>query len=402
MTKSIKPKIKLFFVCLGLTIFSLFLHVIPINNTMLNYVENENIGNNSVGLQGGYLNWAVNFHDNFPDFRKRPTTTFLIKQLAKSLGVKNNLSFVIVNFTFLFCSGILLYYLAKLYRLSDSEALVSVVFYMASFSVLLAYFIPIMSYDESIQYFFIFLSLIGLKKKNYPLFIFSITIAIITRESTLILFPGFLLYISPASGKVSNWIKVLFILAIPVFIYVIYLLMFFGNNQDVLNETQGILKTRFLHYERNFRNIGQVTQTLLSMFSVLCVPLFLLLYKPTFLVLKREKNAFWITLIINTIIVLLSVYAEESRVFALPLIFLIPFYGKIILSYISYSKIKLLIKPINLFIILLVIFASWYGFGFLYKITPTGVDGNVFREYNTMAVMFITTIIIFSNSKTTS
>ena len=151
--------------CSFLTLFSFYLHVSSFTNTMINYVDENNQQEKNFCVSDEFLAWAVDYHKMLPDFKKRQVTTFLVEQIHQIFNVRVSVSFTVLNFLVFFFCGFLIYYLAKLYLLSHIQAIVSVVFFYSSFSILLAFFIPIATYDEPIQYFFIVLSFIALKKK---------------------------------------------------------------------------------------------------------------------------------------------------------------------------------------------------------------------------------------------
>ena len=59
------------------------------------------------------LSKTVNLHKFHPVFLRRKVTTMIIEGLSNILNFEIGLSFVIVNFFFLFLSGVLIYFLAK-------------------------------------------------------------------------------------------------------------------------------------------------------------------------------------------------------------------------------------------------------------------------------------------------
>ena len=73
-----KKRVALFLTCLLLTGFIFVLHVLPQVNSMINYVENDQPANQSLTISEGFLSWAVDYHKTLPDFKKRPTTTYLM------------------------------------------------------------------------------------------------------------------------------------------------------------------------------------------------------------------------------------------------------------------------------------------------------------------------------------
>lgn len=403
-------------ICVSFTLFSLYLHTASFTNTMINYTDENNQDEEFELVSNGFLNWAVDYHKTLPDFKKRPITTYLIEVISDLFDFKIGLSFVLVNFVFHFFCGFLLYYLAKLYSLSHIESLLGVVFYYCSFSILLAYFIPIATYDEPIQYFFILLSFIALRKKVMSLFVLFFTLAIITRENTLILLPGIAFYLLEINYRkvfqgIGKTILVLIPMVLPVVFYIIYLFWFYGENPEIVEETKAILSNKFSKYEHNFDDLESSVRTVLSFSSIFLLPLFLLridFKKKVLLDFEASLiRAFWATFFINTLVVLLSVYAEESRVFALPLFFLFPFFGKIIKQSIVFSKAFLTylfhLKRIA-FLVVAVAF-SWVVFDYVYGLTTLKMDENLYIEYNVFVVFVIALMLSYeqySKNKTLS
>lgn len=393
--------------CLALTMFSFFIHVSNFTNTMINYADEHHQKNDTHLVTDGFLPWAVDYHKTLPEFKKRPFTTFLIEKSASVLNLRISVAFVWVNFTFIFCCGFLIYLLAKLFQLSNTESVWSVVLFYCSFSILLAYFIPIATYDESIQYLFILISLIALKRKFKIIFILFLTLAIIARENTLILLPGIFLFLANIEfrrvmNEKSKFILVVLELGIPLFLYVLYLIWFFEKNPQMVDASQKVLSTKFMHYKKNFRDIENISRTLLSFFSVFLLPIFILVYyriKHSFNECERSwLNAFWLTFLINTIIVLLSVYAEESRVFTLPLLFIFPFLGKFFTKLIRFSPEFFNYLFCSKRIVLLFISTSltWFIFKFIYQFTNLNMNDNLYREYNTISIFLISLVLLYN------
>lgn len=396
-----------FFTCLALTLFSFFLHISNRTNTMINYVDEHHPKNEKIIVTDGFLPWTVDYHKTLSDFKKRPFTTFFTEKLASVLDLRISVAFVWVNFTFIFCCGVIIYFLAKLFHLSHAESVWSIFLFYGSFSILLAYFIPIATYDEPIQYFCILLSLIALKRKVKTLFILFLTLAIITRENTLLLLPGIFLFLADIDfrrilNEKSKFIGVALQLGIPLILYLLYLMWFFEKNPQIVDISHKVLSTKFMHYKKNFRDIENISRTLLSFFSVFFLPIFLLVYyriKYSFLESERRWiYAFWLTFVINTIIVILSVYAEESRVFALPLLFLFPFFGKITSGLIVFSQsfLHYLLCTKRVIILFVSTSLAWLLFEQLYKLTNFNMSDNLYREYNTLIVFFIVLILLYS------
>lgn len=402
-----KDRFFLFLTCLILTFFVLFTHVLPQVNTMINYVGNGESQNESFTIADDFLSWAVDYHKKSSDFKRRPITTFLIDFITDLFLVKTSIAFVCVNFFFLFLIGFLISYLGQLYGLSKRASLISSVSFYLSFSILFGFFIPIATYDEPVQYFLILISLIVLKKNKKILFVIFLSIAIIARDNTLIILPAILFFLLGIDFKniFQTKLKTIFkfvLVSLPVVVYALYLFWFYNEYPDAYDQAKEFLnKNRFGVYEKNFRNIGNMTRTFLSLSSVCLFPIVILcIYKKSNNFSNSDKrliNAFWLTLFINTGIILLSVYAEESRVFALPLLFVFPIFGKILAAIFQPSKafFKFLIHPFRLGLISLTSVFSWLAYNYLYSLTDINSRDNFYVEYNVCIVLII--MLIFLN-----
>jgi len=388
----------LLLVCLLSVLFNLYVHVAEPANSMVNYVNKNHPNTENLIVTDGFLPWAVDYHQTLPDFKKRPFTSFLVENVAVFFSVRISIAFVWVNYFFLFCSGFLIYFLAKLYLLSHPKALGSVIFFYFSFSILLAYFIPIATYDEPIQYFLILLSLFFLKKGYKLLFAIIFSFAVISRESSLILLPGIALFLFGIDFKnilkdKKVFLKNVLMLSIPVVIYLAYLYFFYDNNPEILKETKEVLAKKYQIYQRNFRNLKEVSRTLLSFYSVIIFPIFLLFlnskYYQFIKIDNRLLKAFWLTFLLNSIVIFITVYAEESRVFTLPFLLLFPIFGEILLKSNSLKFFYYLLDFKKVGLVVLTTLLSWFVFNYLYAFTGFEMKDNYYVEYNVVIIFLM-------------
>lgn len=398
-------------VCLGLTLFSFCLHIFPGTNTMINYVDENHSPQEEYIVTDGFLPWAVDYHHQLLEFKKRPVAVFLIEKLAQVFNLRISLAFVFVNFFLQFLGGLLVYYLSRLYQYQHKEALLSAIFYFFSFSILLAYFIPIATVDEPAQYFFILLSFIALQKQKYIILVITLTLAAITRETSLLLLPVMVLFFMNLDLKKLfeqkiKILKVVIIGGLPVLFYIFYSIWFYKMNPQLVGETKALLGQKFTYYKtKNFLDFGHTIRTILSIISVNLVPIFLIFYyraKCKFNAFESKLLiAFWMMFSINFVLAMISAYAEESRVFTLPYLILFPIYGKILIGVVRFDKQFLIYlrnwKP--LLIILIIGVFSWGVFKIGYQLTnfKPHENLNLFVEYNTMAVLFIVLVILYNN-----
>ena len=384
--------------CLVLTLFSFCLHVLPNTNTMINYVDEHHPKQNNEMISDGFLPWSVDFHQKLFDFKKRPLTSFLIEILSSVLNIKISYAFVIINFTLTFFCALIVYYLSQQFFNSHVIPLISSAYFLLSFSVLFAYFIPIATYDEPIQFLFLILTLIALKKRKYILYIIFLTFALIARESSLIIIPGIVLFLSeldifqPFKDK-KILIRTIVINSIPIIIYGIYIILFYYFISEASERPS--LYERFSLYEKNFRNISNTIRTFISFASINLFPVFLIVFSWKFFknnaVFFNWIKAFVLTTFINTSVVFISVFAEEARVFSLPLIFMFPFFGQMLLFILTSLKTQLtLLSNIKIiFLSTIVTFFFWIGIKKIYNMTDLNLHNNLYEEYHAICIFLI-------------
>jgi len=234
------------------------------------------------------------------------------------------------------------------------------------------------------------------------------TVAIITRENTLILLPGIVLFLLGIDFRklFHKKIKTLLLLipmVLPVVFYVIYLFWFYGENPEMVESTKGAMTAKSSVYLKNFGSIKNTVTTVLFFISVHLLPFFLVrIYKKKNSFTPFELNlvyAFILTFCINTPLILAFGYAEECRVFILPFLFLFPVFGKIIKKSISFSLpfFKYMVHPIKLIVLLLVTILAWVIFDYFFSLTNLKMNENLYREYNTFSVLIIGVILSYKS-----
>ena len=315
-------------------------HMLPISDSMLN--------ENNTKLSHVFLASQIRYHQEFAPFARRPLTSLLIEGSSGIFGITLGESFVLVNLLLLFFSGLLIYKISLRLRATKGQALFNQVAYFLTFSILFAFFPPVFSYDEPLQYCLIMLGILALiqeKWRNYvPLFL----MATIARESTVFLIPGLAIIFSGLSLKINNKEtslvkKKLFLLFLPIPLYVIYLGIFIWAS-GIWNETSEVAANRLSCYFQNFGTFASAVESVVSFFLVLGPSLyFLYMGKKSWIFSALEKKyvrAFLLAVAINTPIVMAATLARETRLFALPLIFLWPLAGQLF-----GKELALLMKP---------------------------------------------------------
>lgn len=314
---------------LGFVLFIFGLHMLPVSDSMLN--------ENDTRLAKTFLTSQIRYHQEFAPFARRPLTSSLIEATSGVFGITIAASFVWVNLFLLFISGLLVHKVSLGLNASKGQALFNMSAYFLSFSIVFAFFPPLFSYDEPLQYCFLFLALLAIINDRWVFFCLFFLLAMVARESSVFLFPGFILVglglkVLPSlswSGSVIRKWTFLF-LAIPL--YAVYLLLFFWKT-GLWTESSTLEGGRLECINDNFGTLGKTIETLFSFLLVLAPWLYFLWVRqrsePFTMEHKRFVQAFFIALIINTPIIMLATLARESRLFALPLVFLWPLAGQL-------------------------------------------------------------------------
>ena len=376
-----------------ITIITFCLHMFNNVDSMLN--------DHSFKISNSYLAIAYDLHKTYYPFAKRPLTNLLIELLSYTFHSSIGFSFIIVNFTFIFFNGILVYKLSSIFSQNHKNNLINMVIFFLCFSNIFAFFVPIYSYDEPLQYFFILLSLIYFFKKKWLYFILLFSISIMARESSIILLPGLWL-LSLNEQKLINLenLKKTLYLGIPVLVYIVFIIIYINKN-NLIDSNEEDIKNRLIHFKLNIGENIAAAETFFSLFLILGLPIYFLyisIIKKSYSSLLEKKllKSFFITLIINSVIVILTTKARESRLFILPLFFLWPIFFNIIKEEIcevfKFSNYINLFKRWDYFIL----------FGFLiflnnlicYKMY-TITDGDASQNYFNLYLFLTITIIIF-------
>ena len=221
------------------------------------------------------------------------------------------------------------------------------------------------------------------------------------RESSIILLPGLWL-LSLNEQKLINLenLKKTLYLGIPVLVYIVFIIIYINKN-NLIDSNEEDIKNRLIHFKLNIGENIAAAETFFSLFLILGLPIYFLyisIIKKSYSSLLEKKllKSFFITLIINSVIVILTTKARESRLFILPLFFLWPIFFNIIKEEIcevfKFSNYINLFKRWDYFIL----------FGFLiflnnlicYKMY-TITDGDASQNYFNLYLFLTITIIIF-------
>jgi hypothetical protein len=331
--------------------------------------------------------------------------------ISRILPVGLGTSFVLVNFGALFVSGVLVYILGKLHDSTEKQALLNSCLFFITFSILFAFFRPISSFDEPIHYIFLLTTLICLYYKKYGWGTVALSLAVIGRETTVFLYPGLALlvfgtlspkrlweeFLKPVVLK-KNLSKVtLFIIPVIVYSIVIPLVLKYRNRLGAAGSY--LVKDRWEQWLYNVHDFRYGFEAIISAVAVVALALIsVILYKKFFSLTESQKrmaNAGIVSIIINTPIVFATAYAQEARLFALPLVFLWPLMGKLV-SELGCLAIRNFKKHSVLKVLILLISALiWYVVAFrVYQPTFSGGSGWLYQTYVFIELNLISFLLV--------
>ncbi|WP_155599161.1 hypothetical protein [Zobellia amurskyensis] len=322
------------------SVIILGIHMLPSVDSMLN--------ENNTRISHVFLKSQINYHKEIAPFARRPLTTLLIESSQKIFGFKTGYAFILVNFLLLGCSGVLVYKLSRVLKASKTYGLVNMMVFFTSFSVLFAFFPPVFTYDEPLQYCFLLLALIAFVRHKWLWYVILFTLALVARETSMLLLPALILFLPstenyPGKNIFSNFKKYAPLILLPIFFYGCYV-VFFIYHQKLLHATHIEMASRYSCFLENIESVKNGVESVVSIFITLGP----LLYFSYFYLKRKNKHqwqnkfvfAFLLTVAINTPIVILTAFARESRLFALPLLFVWPMFMQLFGSDLTYLRNK--------------------------------------------------------------
>lgn len=379
---------------------------------MINNDEKISIGKDRVSNES--LGKIIELHKNHAVFARRPLTTSLILALKSILGIGYAYGFILVNFIALYVCSILIYFSSLEYNCSRKEGLISMIVFYLSFSILFAFFPSIYSYDEPLQYLFILLSILLLKKQKFILFLMFLFFSYLSKESSLFLYPSILLFLIPGKNESGHkyfeksYIKKVILSLIPLVLYMLFELIHLRNINLLVSSKEYLLQTNITHFKYNFQNIQFAIESIVSIFLSMGLQFLIVYYYLEYNDIKNDDlpiiYSSLLIFVINTPIVLMAAKARETRLFTLPLIVLWPILGKYLLKIISLIKINeiyhiiknkkfIIFNLINILSLLTLIFISYLFVKDVYE--PTDVSFAVGFKIYLLLEIFLILLYVF-------
>lgn len=248
----------------------------------------------------------------------------------------------------------------------------------------MAFFITNYTYDEPLQYLFLFTSLLALLKNNTALFFISFLLAVFTKE-TSVLFIGFLLLHYYKSRK-----EIFYSSLIALGLFIAFQLFFFTEGNLL-----GVQASRLELFDFNFETADRSLESIVSFLMVTLLGVLLSIKVEK---VFKWRFSFFVILLINTAAVMCFAYSRESRLFALPLILFWPFAGRLLQH--TVQSFYEGIKNWNLLLIIPMLISSvgyYYTYAYLrlnYKTSITLLEHTVNWQY-LVVLMPIVFILIY-------
>lgn len=361
--------------------------------TLINFILHYGATDGMLYLE--VIESSVKLHQEVPVFERRMLLTKLLLFTKQFTPISLLHGFVIINYTALFFCFIILGKISILIHNNLKIAFINISFFAFSFSILFAFFHPTYTYDDLLAYLWILLSFYFLIQNKLLWVIFYFTIAVLTRETSIILIIPFYYLHSKFFTYKSLLVNKFFKFSIPVLVYLVYRVILWR-----INGTQWEMEEwsfRFSGLKDNFLNYERTVETI-TMFLVHTLLPIILIFNVHTLASSKEfihkKNAFLLAIILNTFVVLLFASARESRLFMLPLLIISPWIGSYLL--IKNYNFQLSMK----WLVLIVSYILFYGFAFyVYAPTIRNGENGLFQWYVYFYFMFCISLFVFSKDE---
>ena len=223
------------------------------------------------------------------------------------------------------------------------------------------------------------------------LFSICLILSIVSRETSLLLIPSLLIlnqnkYIPIYNGALK--INLIYFLG-PIVFYFIYRFQF---DYLFLNDYSDNPILRFKNLSFNFQNKEFIIETIMALVNCTILPTYILITsRKKFLAYKTFFQSYFLALIINTSIVLISSYAREARLFTLPVLLVTPVIGIIIIDMFKkfepYKTKRFILSCFLMFVFSKFIFLITNEK--FYTTTIGMPEENFFNEYSSILLLII-------------
>lgn len=262
---------------------------------------------------------TVQFHQEYEIFSKRPLTTNIVVFLAETLGLKYQLSFYLLQFVLFFFTGPAFYYFLRKLSFRHAHAIAGMILFLSCMPVMMAHFEPVHTWDDFWLYLFVPLSLgLTLGGQLIPAAV-AMTVALISRETTLLFLPYMFLaaYLNEPRSKLS---RAVFVSALSLIFALVIRISLYGIETATPNDD---LNFNFISSIRTSDTIFSLLVSLGFLWAIGIWEIFRS-WDKTLLLKNAVKVGAVITVLGFLSATVLYGHARESRLFVPPAIFLIP------------------------------------------------------------------------------
>ena len=318
-----------------------------------------------------YLESVVDHHLKEWTFSKRSIFTSCLLGVSSIFSISKSMSFLLCNFILLFVNGYLIGRLALKLSNNIQAVFASTTIFYLSFPILFAFYPPVYTYDDLLQIAVILASILFLVDQKWLLFSGFILMAILVRETTLFIFPILLLYVNEQQKK-----KLTLYLLIPAISGILFWIITLSSLGSTIASRPACL----------IFNFSDAPHSIETIFSLMCA------FLPAWIISRFVRNAgakrlFLLVFGVNALIVLCFAYARETRLFYLPIYFLIPMVD------FNLEKIRSLILGAQLRVVLffvLIFTAAFTGIHLVYQPTIARTTELSFEIYASIALTLVT------------
>lgn len=371
---------------LALMVLSFAMHFAPIWENMLNRGAETW---DERPLPHDYIETVIAAHSDGSDpaFARRPLTTWSISAL-NAIGLTPKQGFIAIGLLGFLLSGMLVSGLARQVGAGERTALLSQALFHGSPTVLMAWFDPLYTYDEPLQYAALLLSLLLLLRARWVPFTMAFAVALLARETSLLLLPAFVLLAPDRRAAAVAGLVAVGVLAAWL------ALVSLGASAPELTEDLA-RRSGYAALNLSSARIGETTGFLLL---VLALPLFLAVRRSSS-VPAAWRRSFLLAMLLNIPLVLVGAYAREARLFALPLVVLWPWLGPALHSELQVlggwrAALKALLVPWKAFALIVlgvgITFAAYRGF----LLTAGWQEDNLFHEMLIAQLLIMAALVL--------
>lgn len=395
-----------------LTLLSLGIHFAPPLNSQLS-MSNERWNPQGHLLSDDYIAYNIEVHRSMePAFVRRPLMTWGI-DLLERCGFSAGWAFTIGGFTLFLLAGVLLRRNAAAMGLGDRDGWSAQVAFHLLPTVLMAYFAPIYTYDEPLQYVFLLLALGAYANKRHAWSVVWFSGAMLARESSVLLFPSLLWYawnqaVQGGTGSRRSFLARAVVLVLPLLVYATFLLYYLPA-AGIVDRSREDLGGRFSFFDCNFGDGDMAGESLCFAFLAVGLPVFLIaryaLSTACSADNRRWVKAFLIGLVLNTAVVLVATKAREARLFVLPLMLVLPLLGRAWSVEVErHGGLATLFRPLKTwyYALAFVLFAAIVVLvsDHIFSLSDGVGSENLFHEYFVLSALFMGCCILSDTERT--